>query len=114
MAHPVLARDCAFPACHGAEHEGLRIWAVGRSRRSGGDTLDGVQFAALTPEELADDLTAVLAFVDPDHPDRSELLERALPSSAGGRGHRGGVLFRDRDDADYLRLLEWIETSVRP
>lgn len=114
QAQPVLAKDCAFPACHGAEHRGLRLWAVGRSRLEGSATLNDVQFAALTPEELGQNLDATLAFVDPAHPDESELLERALPKTAGGRGHRGGALFLDREDPDYEQLLTWIETAVRP
>lgn len=114
QAQPVLARDCAFPACHGADHHGLRLWAVGRRRLDDGSGLDGVQYARLTSAELAQNLSAALAFVDPEVPERSELLERALPVSAGGRGHRGGVLFLDREDPDYRQVLEWISTSVHP
>lgn len=113
-AQPVLARDCAYPACHGAVHSGLRLYALGRTRLVGDEpTLQELLFEPLTIDEATANLEAVLPFVSPEDPAGSELLRRGLPAAEGGRGHGGGVLFPSRDDADYLSLLGWIEDEVR-
>lgn len=111
-AQPVLARDCAFPTCHGALHAGLRLYAVGRSRQVPEPSLDELLFEPLTNEELAANLAAVLPFVDPGAPEQSELVERALPRDDGGRGHGGGVLFGSRADPDCEALVGWIADEV--
>lgn len=114
QAQPTLARSCAFPACHGDFSHGLALYAIGRTRAIPDPSYDELQFAALTSEELRQNLESSLHFVDPTDPDASELLRRGLPVSEGDRGHGGGVLFPTRDDPGYQALRAWIVDEVKP
>lgn len=113
-AQPPLARNCAFPACHGDLSRGLTLYAVGRTRFIEHPSHAQEQHHPLSVDELEANLQSVLTFVDPRHPDRSELLRRTLPEAEGGRGHRGGVLFLTRSDPEYQALLTWIDEAVEP
>jgi hypothetical protein len=108
MAQPALARSCAFPACHGSSERGLSLYAVGRHRLAPEPDLNDLQYAPLTAAEVHENLRSALLFVDPHDPDDSEILLRTIPVARGGRGHRGGPLYRDRDDPDFRSLARWV------
>ena len=112
--YPVLIRDCAFQACHGAEGRFLRIWGPGRTRLD--STLNA--FSEATNEEINRSYERAAAMVDHAEPSRSLLLRKALATEAGGAGHLGADKFgrnvyRTVDDEGYLKLSRWVYSGSK-
>ena len=113
---PILARTCAFSACHGDERRFFRIYARNRLRKADTPTmLNGL----LTAEEQQANFEFARAVADPDDPDASLLLAKPLDrSTSGGRFHQGAVIFAGgdvfpaTDDPDYRVLRAWIAGAV--
>jgi hypothetical protein len=106
---PVLIRDCAFHACHGAPERFFRVWGPGRARMDPATRA----FALMTAPELSTNLDLALSMVDQKHPERSLLLRKPLAVEAGGAGHLGVDLYgrnvyRTVNDPGYVTLRNWV------
>ena len=112
--YPVLIRDCAFQACHGAPERFFRIWGPGRVRLSPQSTA----FSDATTDEVTRTYERARSMVDREHPERSLLLRKALATEAGGAGHLGADKFgrnvyRTVDDDGYLKLSRWVFSEMQ-
>ncbi len=111
---PVLARDCAFPACHGDTNRFFVVYAPGRTRR------DPVTdpWAPLTADEgEANYQRALSMLVGANDAEHTLLVETPLSTAAGGSFHRGvdgrGLdVYSSRDDAGYRVLLAWARAAL--
>jgi hypothetical protein len=108
---PVLTRDCAALACHGAPGRFFKLFARNRLRLTGDESQRN---AFLRPAERDHNFNAARAFVDLADPPRSLLLGKPLEQVAGGAFHvgatlyRGGNVYATPDDPDYQVLAQWI------
>ncbi|HKP62066.1 MAG TPA: hypothetical protein VJV78_35285 [Polyangiales bacterium] len=115
--YPLLLRDCAFSACHGAEHRFLQVFGPGRTRLPlvGSDEERVLQERQLSYERARSMLvnpegTTILA---------APLLTKPLEVVAGGAAHKGvdnfgRNVFQSRADPRYLTLLAWAQSSLPP
>jgi hypothetical protein len=107
--YPVLIRDCAFQACHGAEGRFFRVWGPGRARLN---PARSSAFDEATMDEINQSYQRAVGMIDRKDPTRSLLLRKALAQGAGGAGHLGADKFgrnvyRTVDDQGYLVLSRW-------
>ncbi|NOY91311.1 MAG: hypothetical protein GXP55_08880 [Deltaproteobacteria bacterium] len=111
---PVLARDCAFPACHGNTDRFLVVYAPGRTRRDPATD----PWAPLTVDESeANYQRALSMLVGSNDPEHTLLVETPLSTAAGGSFHRGvdgrGLdVYSSRDDEGYRVLLAWARAAL--
>jgi hypothetical protein len=107
--YPVLARDCAFPACHGTRERFFQVYAPGRVRLDPSTALG----AAPTEAELMNAYDrARSALAAADRPENSILLRKPLEASAGGSAHMGTDAFgrnvyRTTEDPSWIAISEW-------
>jgi hypothetical protein len=107
--YPVLARDCAFPACHGTRERFFQVYAPGRVRLDPTTELG----AAPTMDELMNAYDrARSALAAADKPENSIFLRKPLEASAGGSAHMGTDAFgrnvyRSTMDPNWITLLCW-------
>jgi len=114
--HPILARDCAFTACHGSSDRFFRVYALGRLRKS--DALE--LYDPLTPDELEESYSrarSLLVGVPRDNPDACLLLAKPLSPAAGGTAHLGvdawgKDVFASVDDPRYRTLRRWVTLAM--
>ena len=109
--YPILARDCAFPACHGSPDRFFRVYAPGRTRLSADTEID----ALATPEEidLAWERTRSM-LASASSPGESWLVRKPLALSAGGAPHmgldeHGRDVYADREDPRWRTLYAWAQ-----
>jgi hypothetical protein len=112
--YPILIRDCAFQACHGAEERFFRVWGPGRVRLSATSSA----YSNATSEEITQSYQRALAMVDSNDPGQSLLLRKPLATAAGGAGHLGADkfgrnLYRTVDDDGYLVLSRWVFAATK-
>jgi hypothetical protein len=117
-AYPVLLRDCAFPACHGAPERFFRVWGPGRVRLPGKMTTPEA-FDLPTGDELSTTYSLALSMIDQEHPKQSLLLRKPLAVSAGGAGHLGvdaydRDVYRTAQDSGFLTLARWVHSEPPP
>ena len=114
--YPLLLRDCAFSACHGAKDRFLHLVGPGRTR--------------LDPKTMPDDpvtLNEVLHSYDrcrsmlatSQDVRHALLLSKPLEIDAGGQGHKGiddfgRNLFATTRDPGYALLLRWANSDGAP
>lgn len=114
---PLLLRDCAFVACHGAEHRFLQLYGPGRVR------LDPKLSKPDDPVTLAevqhsyDRARSMLATAD--RIEETLLISKPLEPAAGGQGHKGvddfgRNLFASTRDQGYVLLLDWARSKGAP
>lgn len=113
IIHPVLLRDCGFPACHGNPQRFFRVWGPGRMRLPNRDGTTPAAFDTATIDEVAASFAVARGMVDIIDPQRSPLLQKPLAVSAGGAGHEGvdrfgRDVYRTTRDSEYLLLSEWV------
>lgn len=117
---PVLARECAFPACHGNTSRRLRVLAPGRMRLAedyaaarSHMTLEDIEAGIqppLTPNEVRFNFDQAVA-VSSD-PTERQMLTRPLSRAAGGTTHAsaiGGDVFDSPDAAGYRAIERWLD-----
>lgn len=113
---PMLAKRCAFLACHGTALRPLRVYAPNRLRL-GGEASE--RDRPLGEEELEANYDRARALALGGH-DEALLLQKPLDVAAGGLFHRGQEMFGgedvfvSRDDPGYRLLLAWIEDEDHP
>jgi len=90
---PVLQQRCAGSSCHGSAITDLYLTC------------------GTTDAELRWNFELALRYLD-EVPASSELLRRPLALNAGGVYHEGGDIFRDVEDRDYRKLLDWVQDTV--
>ena len=129
---PILSRECSFPACHGNDYRGFRLFAVGRMRLSPalvdpmavGNASLLFEIGAepeLSQAERASNRHQSSLFARPNYdPGLSPLLARPLalgvdaPCDDGSDGcwatYHGsqGDVFRSPADPRYLALSRWL------
>jgi hypothetical protein len=113
--HPVLARSCAFPDCHGTPRRFFSVFARDRHRVVLPDGTGPSISAEIWRIELDLSYEHARGFVDPERPARSLLLAKPLATSAGGLYHRAADqygaeldVFSDVNDPDYAVLARWV------
>jgi hypothetical protein len=114
VIYPILARDCAFPACHAGEARFFRVFGPGRARL---DPATGLA-APATAEEMDmayDRARSMLAAVRA--PEESLLLRKPLEIDRGGAAHMGvdqygRDVYASREDPSYVALLQWAEGAA--
>lgn len=111
--YPVIARDCGFPACHGAPERFFRVYAPGRTRLAGGIGPATVEEIDATYERARSMLATTEA------PEDSLLLRKPLEQSEGGAAHMGRDRFgrnvyRSRDDPRWRALRVWARGESAP
>jgi hypothetical protein len=98
---PANPGACGDAICHGTPGMGGALWLATNDQ----------------PGNAECNLQIVEAFIRRDEPLTSELLMRPLGESAvrpEDGMHGGAVVFRGRDDPEYVRVLQWIvEGGVR-
>jgi hypothetical protein len=110
---PVLARSCAFLACHGDPMRPFRMFAPNRLRLG---VAEAERALALTPSEEDANFRAALRFAGvEDGYDEPLLVEKPLDRALGGAYH-GAVadygpddVFVDLADPDLATLRAWID-----
>jgi len=109
---PILSSTCANPACHGSGDRPLELYAVHQHRL---DPDDVWADTPLTTAELYLNFHRSCGFLlDLDQPKDCELVRKPLSVTAGGLHHQGGDQFNDRDNPDYLAILDWIGSIDTP
>lgn len=114
--YPLMLRDCAFSACHGAPERFFHIVGPGRARLLATTlpddpmTVEEVQFSY----ERARSMLATSATIE-----QSLLLRKPLEPAAGGQGHTGvddfgHNVFASRADPRYVALSTWAHTLGAP
>lgn len=111
--HPVLLRDCGFPACHGAPERFFRVWGPGRTRLPDKAGVVPGAFDVPSVDEISASYALALSMVDNADPGLSELLRKPLAVEAGGAGHQGvdkygRNVYRTAEDTGYLALARWV------
>ena len=108
----ILARRCAFPACHGDPARPFRVYAPNRLRY--GLPADALP-SPLTPEEHDANLRAATSFAGPSAGYAEPLLvAKPLSERLGGAYHGGaeqfgaGDVFEAPDDPDLAALRVWV------
>jgi len=112
LVEPVLARRCAFVACHGDPARPFRVYAPNRTRLG----LPGDALAApLEPEERDANYQMAAGFAQPTAGyDEPLLVEKPLSARLGGAYHGGaetfggGDVFESLDDPELALLRAWI------
>lgn len=113
--YPILLRDCATPACHGALERFFRVVGPGRVRLSAKTgPLD-----AATEAEMVLTLTRARSMLGHGDPERSLLLRKPLALAAGGAAHEGHDdfgrnVYRSQRDPSYAALLRWARGQGKP
>ena len=115
--YPLLLRDCAFSACHGAEHRFLQVFGPGRTRLEvvGSDA----ERVAQERQRSYERTRSMLVSPDPTSILAAPLLTKPLEVAAGGAAHKGvdnfgRNLFQSRADPRFLTLLGWAQSSLQP
>ncbi len=116
---PVLAAQCATPACHGDAERRMQVLAPGRMRMTAeliaasekqphDDATSGLH-PPLTERELRFNFAQARSMVRvTGHIADSPLLMYPLAMGAGGHYHEPkGEVFPSRDDPDYVALYDW-------
>lgn len=111
----MLARDCGFPACHGAPDRFFRVWAPNRTRLDPGTTALG---APVTPAELDatyDRARSMLASAS--SPEASLLVRKPLDDAAGGSEHmgrdaRGHNVYASKDAPGWRAIAGWAGVAL--
>lgn len=113
---PVLDARCASPTCHGQPDRPLAIFSAGQYRRDPARTF---LEESLDPGEQAANARQVAAFVldvlaGGWSVDDCLMLRKPLALAQGGCSHKGGEIFRSRDDREYRALRTWLTGLVDP
>lgn len=107
--YPVLLRDCAFDACHGARHRYLYVMGPGRPRWS--PELEADDPADPREVQLSyERARSMLTTADPVT--QSLLLLKPLSIESGGASHKGTDnlgrdVYQSVEDNGYQVLLRW-------
>jgi hypothetical protein len=115
--YPILLRDCAFVACHGAPDRFFRVYGPGRVRF---DLQATKPDDPMTLQEILysyDRSRSMLATAD--KPQEVLLLSKPLEPAAGGQGHKGvddlgRNLFASARDPSYAKLAAWARSTGSP
>jgi hypothetical protein len=110
-----LTNTCATTRCHGGEEAG-RLWLYPLKPSSDGAAY--TNFLILDRFRTGDGA----ALIDYDQPERSVLLQYALPRDQVARAHpdadapgrKWRPAFRGRDDDRYEKALAWIRAMYKP
>lgn len=112
QVEPVLARRCAFPACHGDRQRPFRVYAPNRLRFG---LPAGALAAPLTADEHAANHRMAAGFAGPSAGyDEPLLVAKPLSVHLGGATHGGAGMFGDADvfeapdDPELALLRAWI------
>lgn len=111
---PVLTKNCAQLACHGAPDPRARYFRIYGRNRLRIDPNEAGRDAVLSLDERAHNYDAARALVDPLDPGASLLLKKPLEASTGGFFHRGATLFgavnvfATPDDPEYQTIADWV------
>ncbi len=111
---PIVARRCAMPACHGRPEHAFRVYAPARLRLAPVATAIDRDAPLTLAEAQANFASAQGMTFGAATPDDVPLLHKTLAPSLGGGEHKGGVIFRDPNDPDYLALRAWVAGETLP
>jgi hypothetical protein len=115
--YPLLLRDCAFVACHGAPERFFQVLGPGRVRLDASATKP--DDPATLPEVLRSYERARSMLASSDKLEDCLLLSKPLEPSAGGQGHKGvdelgRNVFASTNQPSYALLLRWARSTGAP
>ena len=112
---PVLARDCAFPACHGDPGRPFRLFAPGCVRLDPATEI----WATITEREIEANYQRATSMLSGSRTaEESLLLSKPLATAAGGGAHRGldeyeRDVYVAQSHASYQVLRAWAAAALR-
>jgi hypothetical protein len=108
---PVLVRQCSYNACHGiagVSGSALRVYSPGKLRASTPPDID-TAIAVLTDAEQHANFQSAAGFnFGLTNVDDNWLLRKPLPAPLGGYEHKGGAIWRDTSDPQYIAIRAWL------
>src|SRR5262245_53955243 len=104
---PILARQCSYNACHGNPGSALRIYSPGKLRATQAGTIDDA-IAPLTDAEHHANFESASGFSFDTPTDDNLLLRKPLPATSGGFAHKGGAIYVDANDSQYVAIRAWL------
>jgi len=115
--YPLLLRDCAFVACHGATDRFFQVYGPGRVRLD--PKLSKPDDAATLAEVLHSYDRARSMLATADTLAAELLLTKPLEPAAGGQGHKGvddlgRNVFSSSADPGYRVLVAWAASKGLP
>ena len=110
---PILAKYCSYNACHGIAGQdqmgaALRVYTPGKLRATPPQNLTDLTAALTAAEEHANFESASGFSFGGVLPDDNFLLRKPLPSALGGYEHRGGAIYGDKTDPNYVAIHDWL------
>ncbi len=111
---PIVRKRCANNGCHGSVDRPLTLYGVGYLRAQPDFPGTPMPEFELTPAELAWNYDAMrIRMLGAGSADEATLLLKCLDPAVGGIAHDVDlVVFESRDEADYIRLRDWIEGGL--
>jgi hypothetical protein len=107
---PILARQCSYNACHGNAGAALRVYTPGKLRATQPMTIDDA-IAPLTDAEQHANFESASGFSFDTPVDDNWLLRKPLPATSGGFAHKGGAIYIDANDSQYVAIRAWLSGS---
>jgi hypothetical protein len=105
---PILVRQCSYTACHGIDGAALRVYSPGKLRAMTAPNID-TAIAVLTDAEQHANFQSASGFnFGITNVDDNWLLRKPLPAALGGYEHKGGAIWRDTNDGQYLAIRAWV------
>lgn len=104
---PILARQCSYNACHGNPGSALRVYSPGKLRATQPATIDDA-IAALSEAEHHANFESASGFSFGTPADDNLLLRKPLPATSGGFAHKGGAIYVDANDSQYVAIRAWL------
>jgi len=104
---PILARQCSYNACHGNPGSALRVYSPGKLRATQPATIDDA-IAALSEAEQHANFESAAGFSFDTPADDNLLLRKPLPATSGGFAHKGGAIYVDANDTQFVTIRAWL------
>ena len=112
---PILVRQCSFNACHGIAYgpnapdsTALRVYSPGKLRNFAPSNIDD-EIQALTADEEHGNFQSAAGFnFGVANVADNFLLRKPLPAGYGGYEHKGGAIWTDPSDPQYVAILTWL------
>ncbi len=112
---PLVGRSCGVAGCHGTRGESLTLYAVDYLRAPQEFSNTPLDEKHLTDAELSWNFDALRARIrGAASAESSELVLKCLDPAAGGIRHGTGVVvFSDRNDPAYKKLVTWVSGGLK-
>lgn len=112
---PFVSRGCAFGGCHGTLGDSLTLYAVDYLRAPQEFSNTPLDEKRLTDAEMTWNFDALRARLrGAPSAEKSELVLKCLDPALGGIRHgKDVVIFSDRSDPMYKKLVAWVSGGLK-